>query len=62
MVGKIKVSMGDNSVKNSQTKILKPYAHLHIIGRKDTKFQVNPMTNEGEVVETRSLSAGLADG
>ena len=35
--------MGDNSVKNSRIKILKPHAHLHIIGRKSTKFQMNPI-------------------
>ena len=43
MVGKVSVSMGDNSVKNSRIKILKPHAHLHIIGRISKKFQVNPM-------------------
>ena len=36
-------SMGDNSIKNSRIKILKPQAHLHIIGRKSTKFQMDPM-------------------
>ena len=51
MVGKVKVSMSDKSVKNSRIKILKPYAHLHIIGRKSTEFQVNPMKDVG-VVET----------
>ena len=49
------VSMGDNSVKNSRIKVLKPQAHLHIRGRKPTKFQVNPMKDEGGVAETRSL-------
>ena len=33
--------------KNSRIKILKPYAHLHIIGRKSTKFQMNPMKDVG---------------
>ena len=30
MVGKIEVSMGDNSLKNSRIKIPKSHAHLHI--------------------------------
>ena len=47
--------MGDNSVKNSRIKILKPHAHFHIIGRKSTKFQVNPIKDVGRVAETRSL-------
>ena len=44
-------------------KILKPYAHLHIIGRKSTKFQVNPMKSLG-VAETSSLGrmTGRPDG
>ena len=56
--------MGNKSVKNSRIKILKPYAHLHIIGRKPTKFQLNPMKDVGGVVETRSLrrTDGLTDG
>ena len=56
--------MGDNSVKNSRIKILKPHAHLHIIGRKSTKFQVNPMRDVGGVAETRSLGrpGGQTDG
>ena len=41
-------------------KILKPHAHLHIIGRKTTKFQVNPMEDVGGVAETRYL--GWTDG
>ena len=57
MIGKVKVSMGDNSIKNSQIKILKPYAYVHIIGRKSTKFQMNPMTDVGGVAETRSWLA-----
>ena len=32
----------------------KPHAHLHIIGRKSTKFQVDPIKDVG-VVETSSL-------
>ena len=47
--------MGDNSIKNCQIKILKPYAHLHIIDRKSTKFQMNPMKDVGGVAETRCL-------
>ena len=56
--------MGDNSVKKSQIKILKPHAHLHIIGRKSTKFQVNPMKDVGGAAETRSLgqTAGRTEG
>ena len=56
--------MGDNSVKNSQIKILKPHAHLHIIGRKSTEFQVNLMKDVGGVAETRSLRrmAGQTEG
>ena len=48
---------------NSRIKILKPHAHLHIIGRKSTKFQVNPMKDVGGVAETRSLGrmAGRTD-
>ena len=49
--------MGDKSVKNSVIKILKPYAHLHIIGRKSTKFQMNPVKVVGGVAETRSWLA-----
>ena len=46
--------MGDNSVKNNRIKIPKSHAHLNIIGRKSTKFQVDPM-KDVEVSETRSL-------
>ena len=42
-------------IKNSCIKILKPHAHLHIIGRKSTKFQINLMKGVGGIVETRSL-------
>ena len=49
--------MGDNAIKNSRIKILKPHAHLHIIGRKPTKFQMNPMKDVGGVAETRSWLA-----
>ena len=45
--------MGSNANKNSQTKILKPHAHLHIIGRKST---MNPMKDVGGVQETRFLT------
>ena len=49
--------MGDNSIKNSGIEILKPHAHLHIIGRKSTIFQMNPMKDVGGVAETRSWLA-----
>ena len=49
MVSKVDVSMGNNSVNNSQIKILKTHAHLHIIGRKSTKFQMNPMKDVEEL-------------
>ena len=49
MVSKVYVSMGDNSIKNSQTKVLKAHAYLHIIGKKSTKFQMNPMKDAGGV-------------
>ena len=56
--------MGDDTVKNSRIKILKPHAHLHIIGRRSTKFQVNPMKDVGGVAETKSLgrTAGRTEG
>ena len=53
--------MGNNSLKNSQIEIPKPYAHLHIIGRKSTKFQVNPIKDIGGVAETRSRMDGRKD-
>ena len=55
MAGKVQVSMGDNSVRNSRIKIPKPYAYLHIIGRKSAKFQVNQMKGVGGIAETRPL-------
>ena len=48
--------MGSNSNKNSQIKILKPHAHLCIIGRKYTKSQMNPMKDVEGVEETRFLT------
>ena len=39
--------------KNSQIKILKPHAHLRIIGRKSIKFQINPMKDVDGVAEIR---------
>ena len=50
--------------KNCRIKILKPYAHLHIIGSKQTKFQVNPMKDVGGDAETRShgRTAGRTEG
>ena len=49
--------MGYNSIKNSQIKILKPHAHLHIIGRMSKKFQMNQMKDVGGVAETRTWLA-----
>ena len=58
MVDKVlKVSMGNNSIKNSRIKILKSHANLHIIEKKSTKFQVNPMKDVGGVAKTRSWLA-----
>ena len=51
------VSMGNNSIKNSSIKNPKPHAHLHIIGRKCTKFQMNPMKDVEGVAQTRSWLA-----
>ena len=67
MVVKVKVCVGDNSFKNSRIKNHKPHAYLHIIGRKSTKIQVNPVKDVG-VAETRCLvrtvlmTEGRADG
>ena len=49
MDGKVLVSMGNNSIKNSRVKILKPQAHLHIIGRKSKIIQMDPMKDVGGV-------------
>ena len=49
------MSMGSNSNKNSQIKILKSITHLCIIGRKSTKIQMNPM-KDVEGVETIFLT------
>ena len=56
--------MGVNSIKNSQIKILKPHAHLHIIGGKSTRFQVNLMKDVDGVAEKRSVgrTAGQMEG
>ena len=48
--------MGSNSNKNSPIKILKPYAHLCIIGRKSTKFQIIPIKDVQGVEATRFLT------
>ena len=42
----------------------KPHAHLHIIGRKSTKFQVNPTKDVGRVAESRTFGrmAGWMEG
>ena len=53
---RVYVSMGDNSIKNSRIKILKQHAHFHIIGRKSTKFQMNPMKGVEGLVETIFLT------
>ena len=45
-----------NSNKNSQIIFLKSHAHLCIIGRKSTKFQMNPMKDVEGVEETRFLT------
>ena len=51
---KANVSMGNNSVKNRSIKNPKPHAHLHIIERESTKFQMNLMKDITGVVETKS--------
>ena len=50
------MTMGSNSNKNSQIKILKSHAHLCIIGMKATKFQMNPMKVAEGAEETRFLT------
>ena len=52
-----KCQHGRNPIKNSRIKILKSHAHLHFIGRKSTKFQMNPMKDVRGVAETRSWLA-----
>ena len=47
-------SMGNNSVKNRPIENPKPHAYLHIITRKSTQFQMNPMKDVEGVAETRS--------
>ena len=51
------ISMGNNFVKNSSIKNPKPHAHLHFIGRKSTKFQMNPIKDVGGSAQTRSWLA-----
>ena len=53
--------MGDNSVKNSRIKIQKQHAHLHIIGKKSTKFQRYPMKDIGGL-RRQDLLDGRPDG
>ena len=50
---------GNNSINItiSSIKKPKPHAHLHIIGRKSTKFQMNPMKDVEGVAQTRSWLA-----
>ena len=50
---KVYVSMGNYSVKKSSIKNPEPHAHLHIIGRKSTFFQIHLMKDVEGVVETR---------
>ena len=50
-------SIDNNSVKNRSIKTPKPYAHLHVIGKKSTSFQMNPMQDVEGVAETRSWLA-----
>ena len=45
--------MGSKSIKKRQIEILKPHAHLRIIGRKSTKFQMNLMKSVEGIAETR---------
>ena len=40
------------TVKNSRIKIQKPHAHLHIIRRRSSNFQVNLMKDVGGVAES----------
>ena len=54
--------MGNNSVRDGQIKIPKPNAHFPIIGRKSTKFQINPIKDVRGVAETRSRTDGRMDG
>ena len=56
MVGTESKSAWTVTKKNSQIKIPKPHAHLHIIGRKSTKFPMNLMKDVEGVKETRFLT------
>ena len=56
MVETVLASKGSTSSKNSQTKVLKPYAYFRIIRRKSTKFQMNQIKHEEGVKEIRCLT------
>ena len=56
-LAKCKSAWAITPFKNSRIKILKPHAHLHIIGKESTKLQMNPMKDVGGVAETRSWMA-----
>ena len=43
-------------LEKRQIKILKPQAHLCIIGRKSINFQMNPMKDEEGVAKTKFLT------
>ena len=45
MVDKFYVRLGDNSIKNSRIKILKPYAHLHNYHKKKV-YKISTASNE----------------
>ena len=53
LIYKAYVIMGNNSFNNSSIKNPIPHAHLQIIGRRSTKFQMNQMKDVGGVQETR---------
>ena len=53
------VRMSNNSVKNSSIKNPISHAHLHIIERKSTKFQMNLVKNVEGIAETRSWLANF---
>ena len=52
------VSNGHNSIKNGKNKIKIPHAHLNIIRKHSTKFQINPTKDVGVVAETRFRTNG----
>ena len=54
-LAKFKSAWAITPSKIVKSKFQKPHAHLHIIGRKSMRFQVNPMKDVEGVAETRSL-------